>query len=357
MLLQFKRLPLVALTAVALTGCGSGTGPGAEAFDAEQTTANLATVEGVYETPQFQSLTVLGDHFGSAAAAAAVASAEYLAEGTTGTGLSARAVSLGNRLADAFSTAAFAPLIPESWMGRVYVWDAEENQYVLDAAQTGPENGVRFELYAVNPVTEQILPDEPIGHVDVLDEGTNNSTRIRLIVQSEEVVYLNYAITATGVINAPVFEIDGFVTDGENRVDFELSHALAVTFAGSTVNIDYALSATPADFSVVLQLQVVTEDDVSTAEVLIVLSNGSDEIRLEGSVVDDEGSIDVSGNSVQFATINVSPGNIEVVNEEGGELSEEEIAALRQIWNVVEEVTDAFDRLFRPVRWLFDFDA
>ncbi len=333
-------------------------GPGEQAFDAAETQAQLAQVDASFDTPAFQSLAVLGGSFGSSAGAVASAAAEMLDVSTPGSvslaGL-ASAASDRMRMAYASASASLAPIIPAAWLGNTYVYDPVTEAYVLDPEATGaPANGIRFILYAVNPITDAVIVDTEIGYADVLDVGTTNSTAVQLILVSGGVTYLDYTITATGVINAPVFEIAGFITDGTERVDFTLRHAIQVTIGDATVNIDYDIS-TNTEFSVLVAVVLTGTEANSNVSVNITLEHQANTVTLIGSVENGSGTIEVTGNGQLFAIITIIPDGVTVTDQDGNPISQEQHEALARIWKVVEDVFEVFDDLFDPIEWLFNF--
>lgn len=359
-----KTAALAAVVSFGITACSNTdvpSGPGEGAFDAAQTQAELQRVDAAFDTPAFQSLAVLGEQFGSSAGAAAAASAALLYEAgpTHGSSLAERAKAAGDRLAQAYASASasMAPIIPADWLGRTYVYDPETEGYVHNPELTGaPEDGIRFVLYAVNPVTHDIIVDSDIGYADVRDVGGANSTAVRLTVVSEEVTYLDYTITATGVFNAPVFDISGFITDGEQQVDFTLVHSILATIGSVQVGIDYDIT-TSEDFGVTVDVTLTSSGQTSSVEVNVTLTHGPNTVVLEGSVVDGSGSLTVTGNGEVFAIIELGPGSITVTDADGNPISQETHQALERIWQVVDDVFDVFEDLFDPIEWLFNFSG
>lgn len=358
---NFSALAL-ALT-LGLTACGSDgpTGPGAEAFNAAETQADLAAVNATYNTPAFQALAALGNQFQSPTAQLASASARLLDESRAGGSalLTDRARAASQRMTAAVAAVSNsrAPIIPDSFRGRVYVYDAAANDYVYDAARTdAPTDGMRFVIYAVDPVTDRpVEPLQEIGSVDVTDVGTDNSSALRIVLVSQGVTYADYAITGTGVFNAPVFEIDGFISDGTTQVNFTLTHAALVNIGGGTINIDYLIDAPSLDFSVTLELDLVGSEGAGTADLLLQVQHGGDIVELRGMLTNDIGTLEVFGNGQRFAIITVTQDGITAVNDAGEPLTEEERRALEELFEFVDEVFTIFDNLFKPVEWLFTF--
>lgn len=353
-----RKIQQIAIASLAfgLAACQSDlAGPGADAFDPEATTTDLAAVSATYETEAFQSLEVLGGSFNVPGAVLASEAATLLvgANPATGRTLNGRALAVSAEVQQALAQS-MAPLIPAQWLGTTLTWDGEK--YAPDSTRTdGPTNGIRFILYAVNPVTHQIAePLTEIGYADVLDVGGNNSSAVQLVVVSGDVTYVDYTVTASGVFNAPVITIEGYLTDESTRVDFSLSHAAQATIASQDIQIDYQIDIEDRDFSLTLSLDVSHAGETTTSTLDVAVSHGPNVVTVVGEVTNEIGSLVVSGNGEAFATIHLTETGIEVVNPNGEPLTEREAHALREIWNTIDDVFNVFEDLFRPVAWLFN---
>jgi hypothetical protein len=352
---NLRHLAGALILVAGLAGCEAGlAGPGEEAFDAEATTADLATVDGAYETEAYKALEALGEQFSVPGVGLASASAQLLradrpeSDGSLGD----RAIEISREIA--LSLQSSAPLIPSQFLGITMVWNGEE--YVVDAEATGaPSNGIRFILYAVNPITDRIAEElTPIGYADVLDVGGDNSAALRLVVVSGDVTYVDYTVSATGVFNAPSIVIEGYLSDGENRVDFRLSHTLAFTIASANITIDYEIEIADRDFSIAISVVVSEANEVNETSLDITVMHGRNSVTAIGMTENGVGSVEVSGNGEVFATINLNGDEVEVVSATGEPLTERQIHALRSLMEMLDKAFKAHENLFRPVSWLFE---
>lgn len=346
----------VASLAFGLAACQSDlAGPGADAFDPEATSTDLAAVSATYETEAFQSLEVLGGSFTvpGAVLASEAASLIVSASPANTSGLNGRVLTVSADVQQALAQS-MAPLIPSQWLGTTLTWNGEG--YAPDEARTdGPANGIRFILYAIDPVTHKIAePLTEIGYADILDVGGANSSAVQLVVVSGDVTYVDYTVTATGVFNAPVITVEGYLTDGTTRVDFLLSHAAQATIASQDVQIDYQIDIEDRDFSLTLHLDLSHAGETSTSALDVAISHGPNVVTVVGEVTNEIGSLEVSGNGEVFAIIHLTETGIEVVNPNGEPLTERQTRALREVWHTIEHVFDVFEDLFRPVAWLFN---
>ncbi len=353
---MFKRYTTtLAVLTLALAACSDGTGPGAQAFDADATSAELLALDSAFGTQAFLSLAALGGQFNAPGTPVAPASVELLqaAARPAVPGVSYRLDAAARRVHQVLRASAAVELIPQQYRGLVFVYVPGEG-YVVDEGQTGPANGMRFTLYAVNPVTGAIVePLNAIGHVDLRDESTDNTASIRLIVESESVTYVNYAVTAAGPPTAPSFTIAGFITNGTVTADFSLVHALQSNIGGVTVSIDYSIDVAERDFGIDVDVTLASSGEQNTATIAIVVSHQGNTVRIAGDLSNGSGSLQVFGNGELFATITITPSSVEAVNAAGQPLSAREREVLEHLFEFVDDVFDVFEDLFDPVGFLF----
>ena len=64
-----------------------------------------------------------------------------------------------------------------------------------------------------------------IGHADLIDERASspNSAGLRFLVVSGGVTVLEYSFEISGLVVAPALAVQGFMSDGTERVNFELA--------------------------------------------------------------------------------------------------------------------------------------
>lgn len=334
--------------------CGDATGPESGNFDAQATTAGLEVVDGAFETAAFASLEALSGEFNIPGASAPEATELLRAAAHPEAPDFAARISAAASNFMATSAAPAVVLIPEEYRGLTLIYAGEDGYIVDETREDAPTNGVRFVLYAVNPVTHEITePPTEIGYADVTDESTETVASLRLTVVSNEVTYLDYLVTLSGTIVNPTFTIDGFFTDGENQVDFVLTHAYAVNIAGFTAGIDYELDVN--DFSMDVSLDIVGSDDEEpTVTVDISFSDGSNTVTIDGTLEHRAGSLLVRGNNVLFAVITFDELGVTVTDAEGEPLTDEEIEALEELIEIIDEAEEIFEDLLEPVEFLFD---
>jgi hypothetical protein len=346
-------LPLSTVIAISLSACNDTTNPFEGNFDADEAQTSLQTVDDAFGTEAFESFSVLGAEF-VVGSGAATASADLLASAAEPdyVSLSQRAQLAAQEIAAALAAPA-AVLIPEEYRGLTYMYVPEEGYVVDPEATEGPDNGVRFMLYTVNPITKEIaVPLQSIGYADLLDESTENEAAIRLRVVSGEVTYLDYVVSTSGPITSPTFTIAGNITDGVNVAEFALSVAFEFTFAGATIDIDYDIDVNDSSIEVTLHIEGDGEENTSATIEIAFLHDGH-EVFVSGSTVNDEGTLEVHAGGQLFATITVTASSVEVLGADGEPLTQEERQALHRFMELVEHVMDTFEKLFQPVEFLF----
>ena len=352
MVKRYKQLALIALAA-SVAACSDSLGLGEEAFDADLTTQDLAAVDSMFGTEAFLSLAALGGQF-SVTGTSAPQTAVLLraAARPSAPGNAERIQAAARQLQLMMAAGAAVELIPQEYRGLVFKYTGDG--YVIDETQTGPANGIRFQLYAVNPVTEDIVePLNEIGYADLLDESDDNTAAVRLVVVSGEVTYVNYVVSTSGPIVAPSFLIAGFLSNGDVQVDFDLAVATQSNIGGTTIDIDYSIEVADRDFGVTVNLSLVSSEAGSTMTLVVEVSHGRNTVRLAGEVQNEMGTLEVFGNGELFAIITFSDAGLTILNANGEPLNEREAQVLRELFDFVEELLDVFEDLFDPVEFLF----
>jgi len=354
--MRLKNLSALSLVfGIGLSACNDSTNPG-DSFDPSASAADLEAVGGAFNTDAYNSLSAMGGNFGVVGAAPALA-ASVVDAGWISVSSPDKWELYGGEIANALlSSSAAALLIPDTFRGRTYEHNVEGYFHNPDRAGA-PPNGIRFILYEVNPITGEPGATE-IGWVDVMDESTDLAAVIRLSVWSGEIEYINYTVSASGVINSVSFDIDGWVTDGTTQVNFTLNLSVDATFATVRAEIDYQVDVPSRDFSIAASMVVEfnAETQVGSLTIEASFSQANNNVVVQGSIdpQTDGGTLDVLVNGNLFATITFAGETITVVGPDGNALSQEHALALRKITDTVGDIfEDTFEDLFNPVEWLF----
>jgi hypothetical protein len=207
---------------------------------------------------------------------------------------------------------------------------------------------VRFIVYAANPISgEPVSPLQEVGYADVEVTTTTNGGSLRLELVSGGVTYLDYTVGATldQSQTSGTVTVSGFVSNGDDRVNFDLDMHLSE----STLTFDYNLSV-PTRGNFRLDLEEVLNLDNSTATTSLELRGPHGTVSLTGSYGTGTGSFEVEVNGDPFATITVSGGSEPVITGADGEpLSEQEMQTLRNIYLMFLGGFDFFEDLLDPI--------
>lgn len=353
-----RSVATVALVALAAGCSGDSTAPDAP-FDPAGTSADIAAINESFDAPAMEAFAAASGEISLTIGGSAALAVQAVPSGAIASGGKAGALRYAAALARQYQAGDLGPslssaAIPAEYLGTTFVWDVETDAYVASELAGAPGNGVRFVLYAVNPVTS--LPVEPlveIGHADVTASETTNSATTRIIVVSAGITYLDYTVVASGGLSSATVSISGFATNGSDRVEFDLDTTLTGSeAAGLGFIIDYQLLVpTRGGFRLDLEATttgVFTETTTTTLDLTARGDHGT--VRIQGTESNGAGSFDVSVNGDLFATISVTGDAVPViVGADGQPLSSEEQATLLAIWALFANGFDFFEDLTDPI--------
>ncbi|MDQ3138120.1 MAG: hypothetical protein M3Q93_11120 [Gemmatimonadota bacterium] len=337
--------------ALALAACANDTGP--SDFNAQGTTADMAAAQGAFASAQATSFTAIGaDISGVMGGSPLVASSARLAM----TGPSAASARYARQLA-AFAPRAgrgiqaSAASMPSEVLGKTFVWDESADQYVVSGEAGAPATGVRFLLYAVDPV--QLRPVEPVvevGYVDIIDQSTATATDFRIKVVEGSVVYLDYDVAASSSASTGIVTISGFASNGSTIANFDLRNTISENAGGLVLSLDYDLTVPSRDGALNWSA---TFANISETEVVVTLdlaiSGPNGQVRLLGTYGVDGGSLSVKVNGDPFATITLVEGGATITGAGGAALTAEEEATLETILDYYEVSLTVFAELVAPL--------
>jgi hypothetical protein len=355
--LQFaKRSALILMAAaVALTGCGSESAPTVP-FDPAGTSADLEAVNTAFASPAFAEFAALSLMFDAALGGAPLVSSSAAAIDLRGAGtaktLQAAAARSAERIARMAplrrreSISASTASIPTEYVGKTFVWNG--SAYVVSALTGAPAGGVRFILYAVDPVTD--LPAAPLnqtGYVDLVDMSSGTTSAARVIVVSGTTTYVDYRVNVTATATSARVTVLGFITDGTTEATFNLRSVLASNGLTLTESIDVP----QRDLSIDLTMTANgTTPETSSIGVTLDMRGQNGWARLTGTFTATGGTINVAINGTSFATITSTAGaEPSIVGADGQPLSPEEFEALQRLFEFTGGAFLAFDQLLAPV--------
>jgi len=279
--------------------------------DPQATAAELAALGTVFNAAPLQSLSSVSTSITPSAPAPLAALA--LAGSTNPLDHSTRLQPYARRIDAArvfarllkpeMSVNAVAALFPPALVGKTFEWDFTALQYDTTARTGAPSNGVRFILYAIDPLTLEPAgpaPGTEVGYIDLKDEGSASQPKVHVIVAGVggAPVYVDYTVTLTSQSPSVKITTAGYITNGAGSPD-------SLRFNGA---ITAALSGSSSSTTV-----VVTEDvsfDVNSHAIhvrnwqRVTITQSGNELALSlrlsfrfehaGEVVTLEGSLDVN---------------------------------------------------------------
>jgi hypothetical protein len=346
-----RSLAALALTAL-VAGCGGdSTAPDAP-FDPAGTSSDIDAMQASFDSPAMAGYVAasgaISGTLGTSAAAAAVRAVPtkaLIAGGKPAAGHYAATVAKAyvrpsGGIRPSLSTAA----IPAEYLGVTFTYNADTDQYEPSDLTGAPENGVRFMVYAVNPISG--VPIEPlveVGYADIVTTETASSATVRVELVSAGVTFLDYAVGVTGSATELTVTVSGFVSNGDDQVNFDLDNHLTST----SVGVDYNLTVpTRGGF------RIDFEGDATEATVTSTLEargpHGT--VTISGTQTSTSGTFEVQVNGELFATITTSESEPPVITGADGEpLSEAELEALAAVYAVFLEGFDFFEDLLDPL--------
>jgi hypothetical protein len=346
-----RTLAALALSAL-MVGCGGdSTAPDAP-FDPAGTSSDIASMESSFESPATAGFVaasasisaVLG---GSPAAFAvkAMPTKSLIAGSKAGAGHYATTVAKAYRGPSGSNGAAFATAeIPAEYLGVTFTYNAQTDQYEASDLTGAPANGVRFMVYAVNPISGAIIePVVEVGYADIVVTETATAATVRIELVSGGVTYLDYTVGVTGSTNAATVAVSGFVSNGDDRVNFDLDTHLT----SSALTADYILIV-PTRNGFRLDFEGTITETSSNSSLQARGAHGT--VTITGNHSGTSGTFEVEVNGDLFATIDYTQGQEPVITGADGQpLTEQELEALRNVFEVFIEGFDFVEDLLDPL--------
>jgi hypothetical protein len=345
-------LAVLALAAL-MTGCGGdSTAPDAP-FDPAGTSSDLGAMESSFDSPAMSGFSsaadaigsVLGESSPAAAAVRAVPTKALVTRGRPGARHYAATVAQAYvRPSGGMRPVATNAAILEEHLGVTFTYNTETDTYEASELTGAPDDGVRFIVYAVNAITG--VPVEPlveVGYADITASETASSMAVRVELVSGGVTYLDYSVGANAGANAVTVSVSGFVTNGDDQVNFDLDNHLGA----ESVTLDYSLIV-PTRNGFRIDFEGEAADGTVTSTLEARGPHGT--VTITGSQTATTGSFEVEVNGELFATVTTSAGDPPVITgAEGQALTEQELEALGDLIDIFTNGLDFFEDLFDPL--------
>ncbi|HSJ64443.1 MAG TPA: hypothetical protein VK922_11175 [Gemmatimonadaceae bacterium] len=341
--------------ALLLSGCSDSTGPGAP-FDPAHAEADVAALGAVMGSPQLEAFAAMSAYFnlGGASLATVSSARAMLSSGGASAGTARRmalAAAEGLALKATGSAAPSLAVLPPSVFGKTFVFDEQAGTYVESDRTGAPANGVRFIIYAVDPFTYEPVVDTEIGHADLIDTsvGSQTTAGMRVLLVGGGTTYLDYAFIARGTQNAVTLGVNGYLTDGTTRLNFDIDASLSFTEEDLAIDVDFSFAVPSRQFSVAGSIDGLAGSTGGLGQVALTITSGGTRIRFQISSDDTTLNATVYVNNAIFATISGDPSDPVVLGAGGAELTQEEMDALVELFLIVDGVFEFFGTLLAPV--------
>jgi hypothetical protein len=367
-MLQFAKRSVVTVALVSLTlaGCGGESAPDAP-FNPAGTSADIEAMNATFASPAFASFSTFSVMFDATLGGSSIISSSVAALNVRGKNtkeVRASAARSAKRLAamlqqnrtGASLSAGRTAALPAEIAGKTFVFDLNTNSYVASEITGAPGNGVRFLLYAVDPVS--YAPVDPLvetGHVDLIDLSGGSTQAARVIVVSGGTTYVDYTVTATSGTSSGRVTVAGLVTDGTTQANITLQSTINFT-AGLTLT--YSLDVPQRDVSIDLSVGV---NDISQPDSPITISmtmrgpNGT--VAMSGQFTDTSGNLNIRVNGHAFATITTDGATTTITRIDGNPLADDEAQALEGVFLIQAGAFVSFDQMLTPIGALFEQPA
>lgn len=341
--MRAASLPL--LIALLLAGCDEGTSPTAD-FDARSAAQAVESMAAAVASDDledaFASLGHASELFGGTALDLAVQSPS----------------ALDLQRLDVQGERTAAAVIPGEHFGTTFVWDTTEMGYVPSEASGAPDNGVRIVYYAVDPTTgAPATPLNALGYVDLEDQSTSASDRVSVTVvrSSDEATladyYLDLAVTyvqssfSVGIASA------GYLSNGTDRLNFDVSQAVSGTETQVTIDQSYSLdlegTGDTLSFSATVTADPQSESgDPETMDAEATISDGAQTVRLEISFAAGVLAGTIYSNGDAVVLVGGTPDTPTFTDLDGNDLTQEQRAALDSLWESIGDLFEFVGELF-----------
>jgi hypothetical protein len=345
-----RRLLAAAGLALALAGCKND-GAAPSEFDPQGTAADVAAAQDAFASGPTASFAAVGSDISLALGGSplvASSAALALSHPSKASERYARQIAALVTARGGAGIQASVVAIPSEVAGKTFVWDESTDTYVVSDLSGAPSSGVRFLLYAVDPVT--LRPVEPVvetGYVDVIDQSTSALANVRIKVVEGDVTYLDYQVVASGTTSSAIVTLSGFAFNGTTRANFTLKSTVSENNGGFVIVFDYSLDVPSRNLSVDW---TATFGDISESLTLdLTVSGPNGDVRLVGTSNGDAGTFTVKVNGDTFATITVTTSSLVITGATGDPLTSDEEQAFAAVFDSFEGSLDAFSSLLMPV--------
>jgi len=343
-----KTFPSHLLLAVTSCGLLAACDPSTGGFDPQDATESAAAVlTAIQQSPALQALSVMGSDITVSASAPIVGAA--LPDANFVRGRLAAWAHAGTATLSLAPRAAAAPIFPADLLGKTLTYNLGQRRYELSSQTGAPSTGVRFILYAVDPVMRRVVePLNPVGHLDLTDKSTPAAAILGVTIVINNTTLVDYDAAASFPTGSITFSANGSISDGKTNVDFGLNQRIT---DGPAITVDYLLTVPENDVSLNLNAQISS----SGSDVGLSVEHGNN-MTVVHAVGDDSAITGtVSHNGVTVVNISGTPEKPVFTTTTGDPLPAPQVETLKRLFDLADALFDAFDDLLGPAHRLLGF--
>jgi hypothetical protein len=348
---QYARRSLAAgILTLALAACGKDNGP--SEFNPQGTSADMAAAQDAFASEQTASFSAVGDDISvvlnGAPVVASAAELMVTKPSAASARFARRLVALVPKASGGIQASVAA--VPSAVLGTTFVWDETTHAYVGSDLPGAPASGVRFVLYAIDPVgSRPVEPVVEVGYVDITDHSTSTAIDMGVRVVQGSVVYLNYNVKVTATASGGVVTISGTASDGTTAAAFSLKSTVNDNAGSPIITIDYQLDVPSRHLSLDWTATFANISSTETAITLdLAISGQNGDVRITGTYGASGGNLSVKVNGGLFATVNFDDVDPVITGAGGAALTPEEEASLQAILEFYAGSPDVFASLLFP---------
>ncbi len=356
--IQQRLRALVPMAALVLAACSDSIGP-EQVVPLDVVTANQqaqSMTQSLEANPGLPSLELLETTTpflaGSSAGLLFSATAPF-SPGADGQGLVERMQRMQAAAGPYLGSAEPAVILPADLLGVTMVYNPDTGEYEPSSLEGAPENGVRFILYAIDPVFEQPLVNNEVGHADFIDESTPSEDALRILVVIVDIdpdnPVIDYRASASVEVLGGVtvvFGAAGYVNDGSRRLDFDLTQRISEE---ERLELDYSLTA--VDNGVTVEFTAMAGPDRVGVDFSLSVSNGEEALVLTLNVSEAgiSGRLALPGETPSDIIIEANGEEWSVQHENPDEpITDQDEQAIRNMFQLLERIEHVVRKLMRP---------
>jgi hypothetical protein len=363
--------------AVFAAACGKDSVGPKSLADPQATTAQLASLDTIFNSPVLNSFGALSPSITTTSAPVPalpmIAVLNPLKQSPSLRPYAKRIedARMFSRLVPEMSVNGAAALFPAELVGKTYEWDFTNLRYDTTSRAGAPSNGVRFILYAIDELTgspAEPAPGVEVGYLDLKDESGSGNPKVHVTVAGVggTPVYVDYTVTLASQAETSVkITTAGYVTNGASSPDsLRFSGAVTITVSGSgsqtsfSVTEDVSFDVNSHDIHVRNWQRVTFTETSLSLRLSFRFEHAGEVITLEGTLDVDEASDQVSGSVTSkvdgglFATCNLTGTSTSFTltcsgaDEDG--LNADEQTALDALGEAAGNITELFGGLLSP---------